>query len=86
MRTLVFILSAAAILFLTTCEEDPTSSNFSNGLRIIKLYNLNSNSVSNIEEVKNVVYDCEYKDSSNFGYSTYYHAFGELIARDLYLL
>jgi hypothetical protein len=83
MRTLFFILSAAAILFLMSCEEDPTSSNFSNGLRIIKLYNLNSNSVSNIEEVKNVVYDCEYKDSSNFGYSTYYHAIGELIVRDL---
>ena len=67
--------------FYPICSSN--SSNFSNGLRIIKLYNLNSNSVSNIEEVKNVVYDCEYKDSSNFGYSTYYHAIGELIVRDL---
>jgi dipeptidyl aminopeptidase/acylaminoacyl peptidase len=84
MRTLIFILSAAAILFLTNCEEDPTSSNFSNGLRSIKLYNLNSNSVSKIEDVNNVVYDCVYKDSAYFAYSTFYHAIGELVARNLY--
>ena len=83
MRTLVFILSAAAILFLTTCEEDPTSSNFSNGLRSIKLYNLSSNSISKIEDVNNVVYDCVYKDSSNFAYATFYHSVGVLVARNL---
>lgn len=84
MRTLVFILSAAAILFLISCEEEPISANFSNGLRSIKLYNMNSNSVSKIEDVKNVVYDCIYKDSSNFAYATFYHAVGELVARNLY--
>jgi hypothetical protein len=84
MRTLVFILSAAAILLFTTCEEDPTSANFSNGLRSIKLYKLNSNSVSKIEDVNNVVYDCVYRDSSNFAYATFYHAVGVLVARNLY--
>ena len=84
MRTLAFILSAVAILFLISCEEDPTSANFSNGLRSIKLYNLNSNSVSKIEDVNNVVYDCVYKDSAYFAYSTFYHAIGELVARNLY--
>ncbi|HSW53620.1 MAG TPA: hypothetical protein VLH59_00905 [Ignavibacteriaceae bacterium] len=84
MKTLIFILSVAAILFLTTCEEDPTSSNFSNGLRSIKLFNLNDNSVSKIEDVNNVVYDCVYRDSSNFAYATFYHAIGVLVARNLY--
>ncbi|GJQ41143.1 MAG: hypothetical protein HND39_06925 [Ignavibacteriota bacterium] len=84
MRTINFILSAAAVLFLMSCEEDPTSANFSNGLRSIKLYNLNSNSVSKIEDVNNVVYDCVFKDSSNFVYATFYHAVGELVARNLY--
>ena len=59
MRTLTLILSAVAILFFTTCdEESPTGPNFSNGLRSINLYNLNSNSISKIEDVNNVVYDC----------------------------
>jgi len=83
MRTLVFILSAATILFLTTCEEDPTSANFSNGLRSIKLFNLSDNSITKIEDVNNVVYECIYIDSANFAYSTFYHALGELIMRDL---
>src|SRR4030066_876035 len=82
MRTLIFILSAAAILFLTTCEEDPTSANFSNGLRSIKLFNLNDNSVSKIEDVNNVVYDCVFIDSTNFAYATFYHAIGVLVARN----
>ena len=85
MRALVLILSAVAILLFTTCEEEsPTSPNFSNGLRSINLYNLNSNSISKIEDLNNVVYDCVYKDSSNFAYATFYHAIGELVARNLY--
>lgn len=78
MRTLTFILSAAAILFLTTCEEDPTSPNFSNGYRSIKLINLNNNAVSKIKDVKGIVYDCIYNDSTFFTYATNYHGLTEL--------
>jgi len=84
MRTLVFILSAAAILLFTTCEEDPTSANFSNGLRSIKLFNLSDNSTTKIEDVNNVVYDCVFVDSTNFAYATFYHSLGVLVARNLY--
>jgi hypothetical protein len=78
MKTLIFILSVAAILFLTTCEEDPTSPNFSNGYRSIKLINLNNNSVSKIKDVKGIVYDCIYADSAFFTYATNYHDLTEL--------
>ena len=40
--------------------------------------------VGKIEEVKNVVYDCEYKDSSNFAYATFYHSLSVLVAHNLY--
>jgi hypothetical protein len=78
MRTLTFILSAAAILFFTTCEESPTSPNFSNGFRSIKLLNLNNNSVSTIKDVKGIVYDCIYADSTFFSYATNYRDLTEL--------
>ena len=46
MKTLVFILSAAAILLFTTCEEEsPTYEDHIEKARTIKIFNLNDNSV-----------------------------------------
>jgi hypothetical protein len=85
MKTLIFILSTAAIFFLTTCdEESPTTTSFSNGLRSIKLYDLNSNSVKKINDVYNVVYDCVYPDSNYFTYATYYRDLAELVVRNIH--
>ena len=84
MRTLVFILSAAAILFLTTCEEEsPTTTNFDNALRTIKLLNLNDNSVENAVSVSSNIYECLFVDSTLLVYSTRYNSLGELVQRDL---
>lgn len=84
MKTLIFILSATAILLLTTCDdESPTSSNFSNGLRTINLYNVSSGEISKIVSVSNVVYDCLYPDSTYFAYATFYRDLSELAVRNL---
>lgn len=52
MKTLVFILSAAAMLFLTTCdEESPTAPNYENSLRAIKMFDLKINSEKKLVSV-----------------------------------
>lgn len=84
MKALVLILSAAAILFLTTCEEEsPTTTNFDNALRTIKLLNLNDYSVKNIESTNDRIYSCFFEDSSLLVYSETYHNLVELNIRDL---
>jgi len=86
MKALLVILSAVAIIFLTTCdEESPTSANFSNGYRSIKLYNLNNNSVSNIKNMSGVVYDCIYTDSTFFIYGTYRNDLPELSVNNIFM-
>jgi len=72
MRTLVFILSAAAILFLTTCEEDPTSSNLENRLREIKLFNLNDSSFKILTGSYRGICDLEFSNNSTVVYSAWY--------------
>ena len=73
MRTLKFILSATAILFLTSCdEESPTSSNPENNLRRINVINLNDNSISKAADIYKVIYDCKFSNNSTLVYSTEY--------------
>jgi hypothetical protein len=85
MRTLIFILSATAILFLTTCdEENPTGPNYSNGIRSIWLYSLNNNAFSKIQDVGGPVYDCIYVDSTFFIYGTYHGSLAELSISNIF--
>lgn len=85
MKTLLVILSAASIIFLSSCdEESPTSTNFSNGSRSIKLYNLNNNLVSTIKNVNGIVYDCIYSDSTFFIYGTYRNDLPELNVSNIF--
>lgn len=84
MRTLIFILSAISFLLFTTCdEENPISANFSNGLRSIKLYNLDNKAVNKIQDINSPVYDCVFVDSTYFSYASFYSGLAELIVRDL---
>ena len=93
MKTLVFILSAAAMLFLTTCdEESPTAPNYENSLRAIKMFDLKINSEKKLVSVYKQVRSCVLLDTTKLIYSTVfedgdeYHGYGgggKLVIRDL---
>ena len=73
MKTLVFILSAAAILLFTTCEEDsPMYEDHIEKARTIKIFNLNDNSIEKMWNVYGDLYDHIVLDRNTITYSTYY--------------
>jgi hypothetical protein len=73
MRTLVFILSAAAILFFTTCEEDnPLYEDHIAKARTIKIFNLSDSSTQKIWNVYGNLYDRIVLNGNTITYSTYY--------------
>ncbi len=73
MRTLVFILSAAAILLFTTCEEDnPVYEDHIEKARTIKIFNLSDSSTQKIWNVYSDLYDRIVLDGNTITYSTYY--------------
>jgi len=73
MRTLVFILSAAAILLLISCEEDnPVYEDHIARARTIKIFNMSDNSTEKIWNVYGDLYDRIVLDGNTITYSTYY--------------
>jgi hypothetical protein len=73
MRTLVFILSVAAILLFTTCEEDnPLYEDHIEKARTIKIFNLSDSSTEKIWNVYGDLYDRIVLDGNTITYSTYY--------------
>jgi hypothetical protein len=93
MRTIVFILSAAAILLFTTCEEEMTTlPNYENSLRTIKILDINSNLETKLVSIYKQVRSCVLVDTITLVYSTNfeegdeYHGYGgggKLVIRDL---
>jgi len=73
MRTLIFILSATAILLFTTCEEDnPVYEDHIARAKTIKIFNLNDSSTQKIWNVYGDLYDRIVLHGNTITYSTYY--------------
>lgn len=73
MRALIFILSAAAILLFTTCEEDnPVYQDQIARARTIKVFNLSDSSSQKVWNVYGDLYDRIVLNGNTITYSTYY--------------